>query len=354
MSLSRNFASDNCAVVHPDVMRAISTANRPDTPSYGEDAITDSAIKEMQGHFGGDAQISFVKSSTSANAIALASATFPGQAILCPETAHAMALESSAIEHATGCKLVKIASKDGKITPKSLQNYFDLVNMPRPTVLSIAQPTEYGTVYSLEELQELSDIAHKRGLYFHMDGARLSNAVAHLKCTLFDVTDGAGVDVLSFGQTKNGAMDAESIISFSGLLRRDVATLLQRQGQGTAKMGFVSAQFRALFGPSLWYENAEWANRMATLLLDEICDINGIDISRDTQTNAVFARLPYKAIEALRREYDFYLWKDGKRSHEQSDKDAPEIRFMTSFDKTERDIGGLVSRIREEVSNVVS
>jgi threonine aldolase len=247
--------------------------------------------------------------------------------------------ECGAPEKFTGCKLLTSNTPDGKLTVDMIASHMHGIGFEhhvQPKVVSITQATELGTVYSIEEIRTLADYAHGHDMLLHMDGARISNAVVSLDCDLYEMTVGAGVDILSFGGTKNGMMYGEAIVFFKPELAEDFKYRRKQGMQLSSKMRYIAAQFSAFLDNKLWKENARHANRMAQKLYLAVKDIPGVEVTQQVQSNAVFAIIPPTTIEKLQQEYFFYVW----------DEDRSEVRWMCSFDTTEEDIEGFASLLR--------
>ncbi len=331
MKPSRSFASDNNAGVHPAMLRAIAAANHGHTVGYGDDPYTQAALHKCRQHFGRDAEAFFVFNGTAANCLSLQSLTEPYHAVICTEAAHIHNDECGAPERFTGCKLVPVQTADGKLTVESVDSAFHGIgdqHHVQPHVISITQATELGTVYKPDEIRALARFAHARGMFLHMDGARIANAAAALGQTLRQATRDLGVDVLSFGGTKNGAMAAEAVILFNPQLGRNFPFLRKQAMQLASKMRFVSAQIDALLSHDLWRKNATHSNRMARLLEKEIRKIPGVRIVYEVEANGVFAQIPRRAIAKIQQRYFFYIWNE-----EQS-----VVRWMCSFDTMPDDV----------------
>ncbi len=336
---SRSFASDNNAGVHARVIEAMAAANDGHVIAYGDDPYTARAVKLFRDHFGKHAEVYFVFGGTGANVLGLKAVTQPYHAIICAETAHINVDECGAPEKFTGCKLLSVATPDGKIRSEQIRPFLHGVGFEhhvQPRVISVSQATEMGTVYTPRELKSLSSIAHENGMLLHVDGARISNAAASLKVKLRAITRDAGVDILSFGGAKNGMMYGEAVVFFDQNLARDFKYTRKQGTHLPSKMRFISAQFEALLTNELWRQNAEHANRMAQLLADELRKIPQIEITQKVEANGVFALVPKKYIPILQKQYFFYVWNE----------ETSEVRLMTSFDTTEDDLKDFVDLVK--------
>jgi threonine aldolase len=340
MKHSRGFASDNNSGIHPDILKSIERANSGHVVAYGDDIYTSQAIIKVKEHFGEEIEVFFVLTGTGANVLGLTASTNTYNSVICAETAHINVDECGAPENFSGCKIIPVETPDGKINIDSVKRHirdFGFEHYSQPRVISISQPTELGTVYSVNEITQLADYAHKYNMLLHMDGARLSNAAVSLGTGFKDITGNAGVDVLSFGGTKNGMLFGESIIFFKRNLAEYFKYIRKQGMQLASKMRFISSQFETYLSDDLWKKNAEHANNMAQMLYREVSEIPQIKITQKVQSNAVFAVLPGKYIKKLQEEYFFYVW----------DEEKSEVRWMTSFDTTEQDIYGFIGFIKE-------
>ncbi len=338
----RSFASDNNAGIHPEVIEAINAANDGHVIAYGGDDITARAIKLFHKHFGEDVAVFFVYGGTGANTLGLQAITKSFQAIVCAETAHIHVDECGAPEKFTGCKLILLPTPDGKIRVEQIKPHMHVIGVEhhvQPGVISISQATEMGTVYTVKELRTLADFAHENNMLLHVDGARIANAAVSLNASLKEITADAGVDVLSFGGTKNGMMYGEAVIFFNKNLGADFKYIRKQGMHLPSKMRFISAQFEALLADDLWKRNAEHSNRMAQLLAGELAKVPQIQLTQPVETNGVFAIVPPEYIPDLQKEYFFYVWDDA----------ISEVRLMASFDTTEED----VERFMQVVSRIV-
>ena len=342
MKPARSFASDNNAGIHPDVLQAVARANTGHAVGYGDDAHTQRAVAKFKHHFGADAEVFLVFNGTAANCLSLKALTESYHAVICSETAHIHTDECGAPEKFTGCQLILIDAPDGKLTVESVSHAYHGIgdqHHVQPKVISITQATELGTVYKPREIRDLARFTHDREMFLHMDGARIANAAVSLGLNLRQATRDLGVDVLSFGGTKNGAMGAEAVVFFDKTLARDFLYMRKQGMQLASKMRFISAQLDALLSDSLWKKNAQHANRMAALLKKEITKIPGVKIVYPVEANGVFAKIPLRAIAKLQKRYFFYVW-----SEEQS-----VVRWMCSFDTTEADVREFAGFVAEAV-----
>src|SRR5229473_289193 len=295
----RSFASDNNAGIHPDIIKAIGAVNHGHVVGYGDDAYTQSAVKKFREHFGEDINVYFVFNGTAANVLSLKALTESYHAVICSEAAHIYTDECGAPEKFTGCKLIPIATRDGKLTVESVAHAYHGIgdqHHVQPRVISITQATEMGTVYQPDEIKALARFAHERDMFLHMDGARIANAAASLGLNLRQTTRDLGVDVLSFGGTKNGLMGAEAVIFFDKKLSRNFQYLRKQGMQLASKMRFISAQLDTLLSNRLWLKSAQHANRMARLLKKEVSKIPQVKIIYKVEANGVFAQIPRRAI----------------------------------------------------------
>jgi threonine aldolase len=331
MKPARSFASDNNASIHPEILKAIANTNQGHVVGYGDDPYTNSAVRKFQQHFGPDIDVFIVFNGTAANTLSLKALTESYHAVICAEEAHIYTDECGAPEKFTGCKLIPIPTTEGKLTLEAVRRAYHGIgdeHHVQPRVISITQATETGTVYKPNEIQALARFAHERQMFLHTDGARIANAAASLGQTLRQATRDLGVDVLSFGGTKNGAMGAEAVVFFDRKLSQDFKYRRKQGMQLASKMRFISAQLDALLSNDLWLANAQHSNRMAKLLEREVRKMPRIKIVYKVEANGVFAKIPRPAIAKLRKRYFFYVWNE-----EQS-----VVRWMCSFDTTEKDI----------------
>jgi threonine aldolase len=345
MNPVRSFASDNNATVHPEVLAAIAAANHGHTVGYGDDAYTASAIEKFRQHFGRDIEVFFVFNGTAANTLSLQAMTRPYHAVLCTEVAHIHTDECGAPERFTGCKLVTLASPDGKLTVDAVRSAYHGIgdeHHVQPRVIAITQATETGTIYQPSEIKALADFAHGHDMLVHMDGARLANAAAVLNQNLRQATRDLGVDILSFGGTKNGLMGGEAVVFFNQKLAENFKFIRKQGMQLASKMRFIAVQFEAVLTNDLWRKNAQHANAMARLLETEVRKIPGLKIAYPVEANGVFVKVPGEAIARIKERYFFYVWNE----------ETSVVRWMCSFDTTEEDIREFASFVAQVVAGM--
>ncbi|MGI5268127.1 threonine aldolase family protein [Nonomuraea sp. CA-218870] len=336
----KSFASDNHAGVHPTVLEAMVDANRGDAPAYGGDTWTATFEQRVKDVFGPQAEGFAVLNGAGANLVGLALMLGRYDAIICPDTAHIATHETGAAERLLGVKLVTVPTPDGKLRPADITSRLSVLgehHHPQPRVVSISQVTELGTCYSPDEIAALAETAHAAGLRLHVDGARLANAAAHRGCGLDEITTAAGVDVFSFGGTKNGALAAEAVVVLDPSLAGSVPFLRRQSLQLASKMRFISAQLTALLTDDLWRQNAAHANAMAIRLADGLVGVPGVTLEHPVESNAVFARLPVPMATTLQRRYRFHFW----------DEAAGVVRWMTAFDTKPDHVDDFLTDIRK-------
>ena len=338
----RSFASDNNAGVHPEVLEAIARVNQGHVIAYGDDRYTRSAIAKFEEHFGSGIDVFFTFNGTGANVLGLQALNRPYHAVLCSDYAHIYTDECGAPEKHTGCKLIPLPHQDGKITVDLVRHAYHGIgdqHHVQARVISITQSTEMGTVYTPEEIQALAQFAHENKMFLHMDGARIANAAASLGQTLRQATRDLGVDVLSFGGTKNGIMGGEAVVFFNRALSPDFLYLRKQGMQLASKMRFIAAQFEALLTDDLWRRSAQRANAMARVLEAEVRKIPQVRIVWKVEANGVFAQIPRHAIAKIKEHYFFYPWIEEENI----------VRWMCSFDTTEQDVKDFVKVVAEAV-----
>lgn len=334
-----NFASDNYAGIHPDILQAITNANNDPSPAYGSDGHTSIAIEKFKEQFGSQAEVFFVFNGTAANVTALQSLMKSFEAVICANKAHIQVDECGAPEKLTGGKLLLVESANGKMNPDLITPLLERVgdqHYIQPRVISISQSTEFGTIYTANEIKKLSDFAHQNNLYLHMDGARISNAAASLNASFKSFTSDAGVDVVSFGGTKNGMMLGEAVIFINPALAKNFPYIRKQSMQLASKMRFISSQFNALLTNNLWFTNANHANQMAQLLANQLTQFPEIQLTQQVQANGIFAIFPRKLINKLLENFHFYVWNETMN----------EVRLMTSFNTLEREVTSLIDAIK--------
>ncbi|MFL6113125.1 MAG: threonine aldolase family protein [Catenulispora sp.] len=339
----RGFASDNYAGIHPEILAAIAVANGGHQVSYGEDVYTEQLREVFRGHFGQHTETFPVFNGTGANVIALDAMSERWGAVIAADTAHINVDECGAPEKIGGLKLLTVATPDGKLTPDLIDTHawgWGDQHRAQPLVVAITQSTELGTCYTPEEIAAICDHAHGHGMKVFLDGSRLANAAATLGRPFRDFTTDAGVDVLTFGGTKNGLLAGECVVVLNPEAAHGVLYLRKMSMQLASKMRFISAQFEALLSGDLYLRNASHANAMAQRLAAAVRDVPGVRITQEVQANAVFAVLPADVTERLQKRFRFYTW----------DEHTGEVRWMCSFDTTEADIDAFAAAVREEMS----
>jgi threonine aldolase len=339
-SATRSFASDNNSGAHPRILEALARANAGHCVAYGADPWTEEAQSHFRRLFGDAAEAFFVFGGTGANVCALSALCRTWQAVVCAESAHINVDECGAPEHAGGFKLLAVPADQGKIAPEGIARRlhgFGFEHHSQPRAVSITQATELGAVYAAQEIKAIAKQAHAHGLLLHLDGARLANAAEALGCSLRALTTDCGVDVLSFGGTKNGLVFGEAVVFLRPGLAEEFKYLHKQNMQLPSKMRFIAAQFSELLRDGLWQDNARQANAMARLLAERVAGLPGVEVQGSVDTNAVFVRLPRRAAERLKEKFFFYTW----------DEEAPLYRWMTSFDTTPADVDAFSAALGE-------
>jgi threonine aldolase len=338
----RGFGSDNNAGIHPVILNEIAASNSGHVTGYGTDVYTENALKIFREHLGTDAEIFFVFTGTGANVLGLSAITRSWNSVITAATAHLEGDECGAPEKLIGCKVLVVDTPDGKVSPALVEKHMhgiDFEHHSQPKVISITQATEMGTIYTVPEIKALADYAHSRGMLLHMDGARIANAAVALKLPFKSFTTDAGVDVLSFGGTKNGMMFGEAICFLRPGLSADFKYMRKQGMQLASKMRYISAQYIGYFRNDLWKICASNANAMAQLLGEKLSEIPGITVTQKVESNGVFVIMPSDLAEKMRKHYFFYPW-DEKRS---------EYRLMASWDTQREDIEDFVRLLRKEL-----
>lgn len=341
----RGFASDNYAGAHPEIIEAIRSANLGHVVAYGEDEYTQRLQEVMKAHFGPAAAAYPVFNGTGANVLSLQALLPRWGAVVCADTAHINTDENAAPERVAGIKLLPVSTPDGKLTPDLIDQEawgWGDEHRAQPLAVSITQTTEVGTCYTPEEVRRIADHVHSRGMKLHMDGARLANAAAHLQVPFRDFTTDSGVDIVSFGGTKNGLLYGEAVIVLDPEVGDGMKHLRKMDMQLASKMRFVSAQLIALLESDLWLRSAAHANEMASRLRQGIEALDGVQVTRETESNGVFASLSPEVADIVRRSFRFYDW----------DRSRGEVRWMCAFDTTDEDVDALVSALRHALSDL--
>ncbi|WP_435192340.1 threonine aldolase family protein [Streptomyces sp. bgisy126] len=339
----RGFASDNYAGVHPEILAALALANEGHQVAYGEDQYTDHLQRIVHSHFGPGAEAFPVFNGTGANVTALQALTDRWGAVICAESAHINVDEGGAPERMGGLKLLTVPTPDGKLTPELIDRQawgWDDEHRAMPQVVSITQNTELGTVYTVDEIRAIVEHAHSKGMKVHLDGARIANAAASLDVPMRAFTNAVGVDVLSYGGTKNGMIFGEAVIVLNPDAVSHMKHLRKLSMQLASKMRFVSVQLEALLAKDLWLRNARHANAMAQRLAAGVRALDGVEILYPVQANAVFARLPHEVSRRLQERFRFYFW----------DEAAGDVRWMCAFDTTEDDVDAFLQALKEELA----
>jgi threonine aldolase len=340
----RHFASDNNASVHPEVLSAIVNANEGHAAGYGHDPFTQRAEDAFRTLLGDQARVFFCFNGTGANVVALSAALRPWQAVICPATAHINVDECGAFERIAGGKLIDVPVRNGKLTPEDIERNIGGIgdeHHVQPAAISISQSTELGTVYTREELAALAATARKYDLLFHMDGARIANAVVSLGGEPHKLLAETGVDVFTFGGTKNGLMFGEAVVFPKYHPAVERMPFARKQGmQLASKMRYVAAQYEALLRDGLWLRNAAHANAMASRLAGRVRDVPGLTIAYPVDANAVFVKLPHESIAALQTHRRFYVW----------DERESIVRWMASFDTTPEDVDSFAAAIEQTLT----
>ena len=341
---SVTFASDNASGVHPVVMDALARVNHGHAIAYGDDPWTPQLTDAFRERFGAPVQVFPVFGGTGANVVALACLTRASDAVVCSANAHIHVDEAGAPERMAGTKLIALPTPDGKLRPEQLHAplaWLGDEHHPQPKVLSITQSTESGTLYTADEIGALCDDAHRAGLLVHLDGARIANATAALGGDLRRFTIDAGVDVISFGGTKNGMMYGEAVV-FCNPAHAEIAKFVRKQlAQLPSKVRYISAQFLALLEDDLWLRLAAHANEMAAALGARLSEVAGVELTQTPVVNSVFATLPADAIDALQKWCFFYIWDELRH----------EVRWMTAWDTAPADLDAFVAGVTAVLAN---
>lgn len=344
--MKHSFGSDNHSPVHPLILESIIKNNNNYSVAYGEDEYTQEVLEKLESILGGDCKAYFVVNGTGANVVALSSVIRSYNSILAPNTAHINIDECGAPEKFTGAKIVPLTNNDGKVTIDTIIESlvgFGFQHHSQPKVLSISQPTELGTLYSKDEIKSISDLLHKNNCFLHMDGSRISNAAAYLGEPIKEFTKECGVDILSFGGTKNGLLMGEAVVIFKNSFNNvqyneiieSIPYLRKQCTQLYSKNRYIAAQFDAYLSNELYLTLANSANSMAQYLATKLTNITQIKITKPVQSNAVFAIISKELTEYLHKNHYFYIW----------DEQLNEVRWMCSYSTTKDDIDNFVADI---------
>jgi len=336
----RSFASDNYAGAHPEVIAALADANEGHQGAYGGDSYTARLQELVIEQFGESSQVFPVFNGTGANVLSLQAIVPRWGAVICASTAHINTDENGAPERVGSLKLLPVPTDDGKLTPELVDREawgWGNEHRAQPLAVSITEATELGTVYTPEEIRALCEHAHALGMKVHLDGARLANAAVSLEVPLGAVTTDAGVDVVSFGGTKNGLLFGEAVVTTDPGAAESLRYLRKMNMQLASKMRFISAQLVAILTDGLWMRSAAHANAMARRMAAAVAEMDGVTITQPTQANSVYAALPRSVAERLRSRFAFYDW----------DVAHGVVRWMCAFDTTERDVDAFVGALRE-------
>lgn len=335
-NIAKSFGSDNHSGIHPRILEAIAKANQGHVPAYGDDIYTSEARKIFSKIFGREVDTYFVFNGTGANVLSLLSGTRSYNSVVCVDTAHINVDECGAPEKHLGAKLLSVSNCNGKLTveaAKSQLHGFGFCHHNQPKFLSITQSTEMGTVYSVEEIDALADLAHSYGMYLHLDGARIANAVASLGVSVAQMTK--NVDVVSFGGTKNGMMLGEAVVVINEELKPEMEYKRKQLMQLCSKMRFVAAQYIEYFRDDLWLELAGHSNSMARVLAERLSSY--FTLTQRVESNEVFVIMPQSVSDELIKRQLFYVW----------DEATGEVRFVCSFDTTLSDIDNFMQDVED-------
>jgi threonine aldolase len=340
--MKRYFASDNNSGVHPKFLKAMSEVNLGHEIGYGEDPYTDEAKAAFRKTFGEDTEVFFTFLGTGANVLGLNAMTNTFNSIICAETAHIFEDECGAVERFTGAKLIPIETDNGKLTVEKIRPHVKGVGFEhhsQPKVISITQVTEMGTVYTVDEIKAITNYAHQNNMFVHMDGARISNAAVSLNLPFKAFTKDAGIDVLSFGGTKNGMMYGEAVVFFNTGLTENFKYIRKQGMQLASKMRYISAQFTCFLENDFWKDLASHSNEMAQKLKKEVDKLDFVALSLPVEANGLFVKIPKQIANALQKKFFFYDWNEDEELY----------RWMCSWDTQEEDIDNFISALKEIV-----
>ncbi|MFA7533644.1 MAG: aminotransferase class I/II-fold pyridoxal phosphate-dependent enzyme [Tissierellaceae bacterium] len=333
------FMSDNNSGVHPKVMEAVVEADKGHDFAYGSDNTTKLAVERISKLFDKDVDVYFVTTGTAANVIGMSGLLRPYEAVVCADTAHINVDECGALERFTSSKILTIPNRNGKIGIDGIRKFFHSLgdeHQSQPKIISISQTTETGTLYTVDEIRRLADFVHDNDMYLHIDGARIANAIVALNSSFKEMIGDTGVDLLSFGGTKNGMMIGEAIVSLNGELGQSLKFYRKQGMQLLSKMRFISAQFIAYLDGELWRENAANANEMGRYFARRLSEFEEITLKDGLETNMLFANMDKDLIKALLEKFDFYVL----------DEDTGLVRLVTSYDTDKKDVDEFVNYIK--------
>ncbi|WP_186645558.1 threonine aldolase family protein [Fluviispira vulneris] len=344
------FASDNYVGTHPEIIKIINESMLVTELPYGKDTYSIRAKEEFRRIFQTDCEVYFFATGTASNVVALQAALRSIDGVLCSDVAHIAQDECGAFENFTGAKLFTIQNVNGKIALESLKKYFNSIHPIRhnyPKIVSLTQVTEYGTVYTVEELKEICAFAHAKSMIVHMDGARLANAAAALNKSLKELTADVGIDILSFGATKNGALLAEAVIIFNKSLIKDFEYIHKQSMQLFSKMRFIPAQFLAYLKNDLWHECALNSNSMAQKIANGIKEIKNIRLCYPVDANEIFIELPTAMKDEFAKKYYFYVFAENLLEK------TSLIRLVTSFNTNSDDVTELIAALKRAEADYI-
>ncbi len=345
MNVERFFASDNSSGADPYILEALIRINQGHYHSYGHDDYTKEVKEKFKTLFNSEVDVYFTYNGTGANVLSLSALLRPFEGVLCSDIAHINTDECGALERYIGAKLLPITHENGKIKTEKILPYLqrlDDEHAIQPTVLSLTQPTEYGTLYTLEELAHIRNFARKHNLYIHIDGARLANAAVALEISFAELANISGADVISFGGTKNGLVFGEAAIFFPSVKHENVKFFHKQSMQLSSKTRYIAAQYDVYMEKKIWKKNAIQANAMANYLFEKVKNIKHVLITQPSQCNAIFAKIPKEVIEKIQKDCFFYVWNEL----------TSEVRWMTSFDTTKNDIDSFVRILKQNLNAI--
>lgn len=339
-----SFASDNAAGVSPEVLEAMARANDGAALAYGDDPWSRRMESLLRERFDAPVEVFPCWGGTGANVVGLASVLKPWEAVICADVAHVVVDEAGALTRFAGVSVLPVAHDDGRLDPASIEPFLQWQGSehhPQPRVVSITQATEYGAIYTPDEIGALAEAVHSAGMLLHLDGARIANALVASGADLASMIRDTGVDVMTLGLTKDGAMYGETVVFLRPELAVDARFVRKQAGQLASKARFIAAQVVALMEDDLWLRNARQANDRAAELARRVREIPGVEVPRDPAVNAVFATVPAEAIRPLQAWSFFWEW----------DLTADLVRWMTSFATTPEDIDRFVAGVRSIVAD---